>query len=83
MLPAYPSTVVAVLVIYFAIRYRRRSEDEFPEPIVGSHALEIAWSAIPRAAASSAPRSTGAGGTQPSIAGIAASEPAGSSGAIV
>ncbi len=41
------STLVAVLVIYFAIRYRRRSEDEIPVSIVGSHALEIAWSSIP------------------------------------
>ena len=37
------STVVAVLVIYFAVKYRRRSE-ELPKPIVGSLLLESLWS---------------------------------------
>jgi cytochrome c oxidase subunit 2 len=40
------STAVAVLVIYFAIKYRRRSE-EVPKPIVGSTVLEVLWSVIP------------------------------------
>src|SRR3954462_6168106 len=40
------STTVAVLVIYFAIKYRRRSE-EIPRPILGSTTLETLWSAIP------------------------------------
>jgi cytochrome c oxidase subunit II len=40
------SSVVAVLVIYFAIKYRRRSE-EVPRPILGSHLLEGLWSGIP------------------------------------
>jgi len=40
------STAVACLVIYFAIRYRRRG-DEIPEPIHGSLTLEITWTAIP------------------------------------
>ena len=35
------STVTAVLVIYFALRYRRRSDDDFPKPIHGSDRLEI------------------------------------------
>ena len=40
------STVVAVLVIYFAVKYRRRSEAP-PKPIVGSLLLEALWSGIP------------------------------------
>jgi cytochrome c oxidase subunit 2 len=40
------STAVAVLVIYFAIKYRRRG-NEVPRPIVGSTLLETVWSVIP------------------------------------
>lgn len=40
------STIVAVLVIFFAIKYRRRSEAP-PKPIVGSLLLESLWSGIP------------------------------------
>jgi cytochrome c oxidase subunit II len=40
------STTVAVLVIYFAIKYRRRG-DEIPRPILGSTLLETVWSVIP------------------------------------
>ena len=39
--------LIAVLVIVFAIRYRRRSEDEIPPAIRGGVLLEIVWSAIP------------------------------------
>src|SRR5262245_6472761 len=42
------STAVACLVIYFAIRYRRRG-DEVPDQIEGSLVLEVTWSAIPLA----------------------------------
>lgn len=41
------SVLIAVLVIGFAIKYRRRSEDEFPTPTVGSMKLEAAWIIIP------------------------------------
>jgi cytochrome c oxidase subunit 2 len=34
-------------VAIFAIKYRRRSEDEIPKPIEGSTKLEVAWSIIP------------------------------------
>ena len=34
-------------VIYFAVKYRRRSPDERPRPILGSVPLEITWTAIP------------------------------------
>src|SRR5438132_13674761 len=41
------SVLIAFLVIYFAVKYRRRSEDEFPQPTVGSMKLEAAWIGIP------------------------------------
>ena len=42
------SLLIAGLVIYFAIKYRRRSETEpAPEPATGGTALEIVWSVIP------------------------------------
>src|SRR5215510_8848416 len=44
---AFFSTLIAGLVIYFAIRYRRRSEVELPEPITGSTKLETLWTVIP------------------------------------
>jgi cytochrome c oxidase subunit 2 len=39
--------VIAVLLLTFAIRYRRVSEDYFPTPIVGSKVLEMAWTIVP------------------------------------
>jgi cytochrome c oxidase subunit 2 len=41
------AVLIAILVIVFAIRYRRRSEDDRPEPIHGSMALELTWTIIP------------------------------------
>jgi cytochrome c oxidase subunit 2 len=46
---AFFSILIALLVIVFAVRYRRRSEDEQPEAIHGSLALEIVWTVIPLA----------------------------------
>jgi cytochrome c oxidase subunit 2 len=43
--------LIAVLVVTFAIRYRRRSEDELPKPIHGSLRLEMTWTLIPFAIA--------------------------------
>ena len=34
-------------ILYFAIRYRRRSETHIPKPIPGSMALELTWSILP------------------------------------
>jgi len=34
-------------IFYFAVRYRRRSERELPNPVHGVLSLEIAWSVIP------------------------------------
>jgi cytochrome c oxidase subunit 2 len=41
------TALIFLVVFYFAIRYRRRSEDEKPPLIHGSLPLEIAWTVIP------------------------------------
>lgn len=41
------SVGVFVVLAVFAVKYRRRSDDERPKPIHGSTALELAWSIIP------------------------------------
>ncbi len=41
------TALIFAAVFIFAIKYRRRSEDEIPPPIHGSLKLEIAWSVIP------------------------------------
>jgi cytochrome c oxidase subunit 2 len=41
------SLAIAFAIIYFAIKYRRRSEAEIPEPVEGAMKLEIAWTVIP------------------------------------
>jgi cytochrome c oxidase subunit 2 len=37
------AVITAILLVYFAIRYRRRGEDHYPKGIVGSHKLEVGW----------------------------------------
>lgn len=39
--------LIFILVVVFALKYRRRSEDELPPPIHGSKALEAIWTGIP------------------------------------
>lgn len=39
--------LVFLLILVFAIRFHRRSEDEQPKPILGDIRLELAWSIIP------------------------------------
>jgi len=46
-LSAFFAILIATLIVVFAIKYRRRSEDEVPKPIEGSLALELTWSIIP------------------------------------
>src|SRR5262245_1569004 len=41
------SVAIGVAIFYFAIKYRRRREDEIPEPIEGAMKLEVAWTVIP------------------------------------
>ncbi len=44
---AFFAVVVTVLVVVFAVKYRRRHDDEVGEPIHGSLALELLWTGIP------------------------------------
>jgi cytochrome c oxidase subunit 2 len=41
------TVAIFVAIFYFAIRYRRRSEQELPNPVHGNMMLEILWSVIP------------------------------------
>jgi cytochrome c oxidase subunit 2 len=41
------SVLITALIIFFALKYRRRSEDEYPRPIEGSMKLESVWIVIP------------------------------------
>lgn len=41
------TVLIAGVITFFAIRYRRRTPHEVPRPIAGSHALETLWSVIP------------------------------------
>jgi cytochrome c oxidase subunit 2 len=40
-------SLISFLVVFFAVKYRRRSEDERPRPIRGNLALEIFWIVVP------------------------------------
>jgi cytochrome c oxidase subunit 2 len=44
---AFFSILIAALVVFFAIRYRRRHDDEVGHAIHGSLALELLWTIIP------------------------------------
>ena len=44
---AFFSTLIALLVIVFAVKYRRRHAAEVGAPITGSVPLELMWSVIP------------------------------------
>src|SRR5947207_14290961 len=39
--------LISGVIIFFVIKYRRRSPYEIPRPIAGSHKLETLWSVIP------------------------------------
>jgi cytochrome c oxidase subunit 2 len=43
------SLLIAVLIVYYAVRYRRRSPREIGQQIHTSYALEITWTVIPLA----------------------------------
>jgi cytochrome c oxidase subunit 2 len=47
LISVFFGTLIATLVVTFAIRFRRRSPDERPRPIHGSTALELTWTLIP------------------------------------
>lgn len=44
---AFFAALIFLLIVIFAIRYRRRAEDERPKPIEGKLWLEVLWSVIP------------------------------------
>ena len=44
---AFFSVLIAMLVVVFAVRFRRRSADEVGAPIHGSLVLELTWTFIP------------------------------------
>jgi cytochrome c oxidase subunit II len=46
-LSAFFSLLIAALVVTFTVRYRRRSEREVTPAILGSVALELAWTLVP------------------------------------
>ena len=48
---AFFSVLIAVLVVFFAVRYRRRAATEVGAPIHGSLVLELTWTFIPLAIA--------------------------------
>jgi len=39
--------LISAILIFFVLKYRRRSPHEVPRPIAGSHKLETLWSVIP------------------------------------
>ena len=41
------ASLIAILIIVFAVKYRRRSEDEQPPLIAGNLRLEILWTVVP------------------------------------
>jgi len=44
---AFFAGLICILIIVFAIKYRRRSDDEQPRPITGNLSLEIFWTVVP------------------------------------
>ena len=41
------SLLISTVLIFFVIRYRRRTPYEIPRPVAGSHKLETLWTIIP------------------------------------
>lgn len=41
------SLLITGVIVFFVIKYRRRSPYEIPRPVAGSHKLETIWSVIP------------------------------------
>src|SRR5262245_35222110 len=46
-LTTFFTILIFTLVIFFAIKYRRRAENEVPRPVAGSMRLELTWTVIP------------------------------------
>ena len=46
-LTVFFTLLIGVTIVFFVIKYRRRSQSEIPRPIAGSLKLETLWSVIP------------------------------------
>jgi cytochrome c oxidase subunit 2 len=46
-LTVFFSVLIAGAIVYFAVKYRRRSPQDNPRPMEGSLKLEIAWTVVP------------------------------------
>jgi cytochrome c oxidase subunit II len=44
---AIMTVLISGLIVYYALKYKRRSETEIPKPIEGSLSLEIVWIVVP------------------------------------
>jgi cytochrome c oxidase subunit 2 len=44
---AFFTVLIPAVMVYVAIKFKRKSEDDSPKPVHGSVPLEIAWSVIP------------------------------------
>ena len=40
-------TLISLSILYFAVKYRRRNEEEIPRPVRASHRLEAVWVGVP------------------------------------
>jgi cytochrome c oxidase subunit 2 len=47
LITVFFSVLITALIIFFAVKYRRRSPTELPRPIAGSMVLELSWTIIP------------------------------------
>src|SRR5258705_1082589 len=45
--PLFFTLLISAMLVFFVIRYRRRTPYEIPRPIAGSHKLETLWTVIP------------------------------------
>ncbi|MFO0966199.1 MAG: cytochrome c oxidase subunit II [Gemmataceae bacterium] len=46
-LSAFFTLLIFLLILYFAVKYRRRSPDEIPAPVESAMTLEVIWTVIP------------------------------------
>lgn len=44
---AFFAVSISLAIVYFALRYKRKSEEDVPKPIHGSIILELSWTIVP------------------------------------